>query len=82
MDLRAKPTRCNTSLSLSVRAVFLDFIPSERCNHCQLIGWIRFTSCYDQDSTQDDIFEQDVRPLIDVVYSGVVRLATFSFVVD
>ncbi|KAG1805308.1 P-loop containing nucleoside triphosphate hydrolase protein [Suillus subaureus] len=30
-----------------------------------------FTSCYDQDSTQGDIFEQDVRPLIDVVYSGV-----------
>ncbi|OAX36355.1 kinesin-domain-containing protein [Rhizopogon vinicolor AM-OR11-026] len=29
------------------------------------------TSCYDQDSTQEDIFEQDVRPLIDVVYSGV-----------
>lgn len=33
----------------------------------------RFTSCYDQDSTQEEIFEQDVRPLIDVVYSGVVR---------
>lgn len=30
-----------------------------------------FTSCYDQDSTQEAIFEQDVRPLIDVVYSGV-----------
>ncbi|KAG2032070.1 P-loop containing nucleoside triphosphate hydrolase protein [Suillus americanus] len=30
-----------------------------------------FTSCYDQDSTQEEIFEQDVRPLIDVVYSGV-----------
>ncbi|OJA15452.1 hypothetical protein AZE42_02215 [Rhizopogon vesiculosus] len=29
------------------------------------------TSCYDQDSAQEDIFEQDVRPLIDVVYSGV-----------
>ncbi|KAF8552102.1 kinesin-domain-containing protein [Imleria badia] len=30
-----------------------------------------FTSCYDQSSTQEQIFEQDVRPLIDVVYSGV-----------
>ncbi|KAG8216883.1 P-loop containing nucleoside triphosphate hydrolase protein [Butyriboletus roseoflavus] len=30
-----------------------------------------FTSCYDQSSIQEDIFEQDVRPLIDVVYSGV-----------
>ncbi|KIK86017.1 hypothetical protein PAXRUDRAFT_831932 [Paxillus rubicundulus Ve08.2h10] len=30
-----------------------------------------FTSCYDQSSVQEDIFEQDVRPLIDVVYSGV-----------
>ncbi|KAF8137524.1 P-loop containing nucleoside triphosphate hydrolase protein [Boletus edulis] len=30
-----------------------------------------FTSCYDQSSTQEEIFEQDVRPLIDVVYSGV-----------
>ncbi|KAJ8594963.1 kinesin-domain-containing protein [Rhizopogon salebrosus TDB-379] len=29
------------------------------------------TSCHDQDSRQEDIFEQDVRPLIDVVYSGV-----------
>ncbi|KAK2464524.1 hypothetical protein APHAL10511_003503 [Amanita phalloides] len=30
-----------------------------------------FTSCYDQTSTQDEIFENDVRPLLDVVYSGV-----------
>lgn len=29
------------------------------------------SSCYDQNSTQEDIFERDVRPLIDVVYSGV-----------
>ncbi|KAF9236661.1 P-loop containing nucleoside triphosphate hydrolase protein [Melanogaster broomeanus] len=28
-------------------------------------------SCYDQSSTQEAIFEQDVRPLVDVVYSGV-----------
>lgn len=30
-----------------------------------------FTSCYDQTSTQEDIFQADVEPLIDVVYSGV-----------
>lgn len=29
------------------------------------------SSCYDQNSTQEEIFERDVRPLIDVVYSGV-----------
>jgi kinesin family protein 22 len=33
----------------------------------------RFTSCYDQHSTQEEIFERDVKPMIDVVYSGVVR---------
>lgn len=37
-----------------------------------LVFNFRFTSCYDQSSTQEQIFEQDVRPLIDVVYSGVV----------
>ncbi|TFY80453.1 hypothetical protein EWM64_g3555 [Hericium alpestre] len=30
-----------------------------------------FTSCYDHNSTQEDIFSTDVQPLIDVVYSGV-----------
>jgi len=35
----------------------------------------RLSSCYDQTSTQEDIFERDVRPLIDVVYSGVVRVS-------
>ncbi|THH14574.1 hypothetical protein EW146_g5770 [Bondarzewia mesenterica] len=30
-----------------------------------------FTSCYDQASTQEDIFQKDVAPLIDTVYSGV-----------
>ncbi|KAF8903894.1 kinesin-like protein [Gymnopilus junonius] len=30
-----------------------------------------FTSCYDQDSTQEEIFKNDVEPLIDVVYNGV-----------
>ena len=32
----------------------------------------RFSSCYGHDSRQEDIFETDVRPLIDVVYSGAV----------
>ncbi|KAH7919038.1 kinesin-domain-containing protein [Leucogyrophana mollusca] len=30
-----------------------------------------FTSCYDQSSTQEELFENDVQPLINVVYSGV-----------
>ena len=33
-----------------------------------------FTSCYDHTSVQEDIFENDVRPMIDVVYSGVVSI--------
>ncbi|KIJ61547.1 hypothetical protein HYDPIDRAFT_96250 [Hydnomerulius pinastri MD-312] len=36
------------------------------------------TSCYDQSSTQEEIFEQDVRPLIDVVYSG-VTVTVFAY---
>ena len=37
------------------------------------IGFIyRFTSCYDQSSSQEEIFNNDVQPMIDVVYSGVV----------
>ena len=34
----------------------------------------RFSSCYGQESTQEEIFRNDVEPLIDVVYSGVVRV--------
>ncbi|KAG7448446.1 kinesin-domain-containing protein [Guyanagaster necrorhizus] len=30
-----------------------------------------FSSCYDQTSTQEEIFRNDVEPLVDVVYSGV-----------
>ncbi|KAK1235291.1 hypothetical protein PQX77_001495 [Marasmius sp. AFHP31] len=30
-----------------------------------------FSSCYDQTSTQEEVFERDVLPLMDVVYSGV-----------
>ncbi|KAF5375666.1 hypothetical protein D9615_009354 [Tricholomella constricta] len=30
-----------------------------------------FTSCYDQESTQEEIFQNDVQPMIDIVYSGV-----------
>ncbi|KAJ3566458.1 hypothetical protein NP233_g6991 [Leucocoprinus birnbaumii] len=30
-----------------------------------------FTSCYGHDSTQEEIFDTDVEPLLDVVYSGV-----------
>ncbi|GLB45200.1 putative TRAFAC class myosin-kinesin ATPase superfamily, kinesin family protein [Lyophyllum shimeji] len=30
-----------------------------------------FSSCYDEDATQEEIFRNDVQPMIDVVYSGV-----------
>lgn len=30
-----------------------------------------FSSCYDESSTQEEIFKNDVEPLIDVVYSGI-----------
>ena len=32
----------------------------------------RFSSCYGQGATQEDIYDNDVRPLLDVLYSGVV----------
>lgn len=32
----------------------------------------RFPSCYGQDATQEDIYDNDVRPLLDVLYNGVV----------
>lgn len=34
----------------------------------------RFSSCYGQDATQEDIYDNDVRPLLDVLYDGVVSL--------
>ena len=33
---------------------------------------VSFTSCYDPTALQQDIFEKDVLPMIDIVYSGVV----------
>jgi hypothetical protein len=43
-------------------------------------GLSSFTSCYDESSTQEEIFQNDVRPLIDVVYNGVV--SNFDFVIS
>ncbi|KAI0087443.1 P-loop containing nucleoside triphosphate hydrolase protein [Irpex rosettiformis] len=37
-----------------------------------------FTSCYGHDSTQEEIFDNDVRPLIDIVYSG-VTVTVFAY---
>ena len=39
----------------------------------------RFSSCYGQDSTQEDIYDNDVKPLLDVLYEGVVS-ASMRFV--
>lgn len=40
-------------------------------------GWFRrycrrFTSCYDHTSTQVEIFDRDVLPLLNVLYRGIV----------
>lgn len=37
-----------------------------------------FSSCYDQDSTQEEIYCNDVDPLLDIVYTGVVCSIFFS----
>ncbi|KAI0761109.1 P-loop containing nucleoside triphosphate hydrolase protein [Irpex lacteus] len=37
-----------------------------------------FTSCYGHDSTQEEIFDNDVRPLVDIVYSG-VTVTVFAY---
>ncbi|KAH8106540.1 kinesin-domain-containing protein [Phellopilus nigrolimitatus] len=37
-----------------------------------------FSSCYGEDSTQDEIYENDVKPLLDVVYSG-VTVTVFAY---
>lgn len=34
----------------------------------------RFSSCYGQDATQEDVYDNDVRPLLDVLYNGVVSV--------
>lgn len=39
----------------------------------------RFTSCYDEESTQEEIFENDVQPMIDVVFSGVVSTSIIDW---
>jgi hypothetical protein len=31
-----------------------------------------FPSCHDQDATQEQIFDKDVRPLLDMVFQGIV----------
>ena len=40
----------------------------------------RFSSCYGQDSTQEDIYDNDVKPLLDVLYNGVVSASFAGFV--
>jgi len=40
----------------------------------------RFSSCYGQDATQEDIYDSDVKPLLDVLYDGVVSTSFTRFV--
>ncbi|CDO76921.1 hypothetical protein BN946_scf185006.g3 [Trametes cinnabarina] len=37
-----------------------------------------FSSCYDESSTQDEIFDRDVRPLIDLAFSG-MTVTVFAY---
>ena len=39
----------------------------------------RFSSCYGQDATQEDVYNNDVKPLLDVLYNGVVSASLPRF---
>lgn len=38
----------------------------------------RFSSCYGQDATQEEIYNNDVQPLLDVLYKGVVSTSSLG----
>jgi hypothetical protein len=67
----ASPTRATSLRCSSSRACAGWLQPGERS---AALSAASFSSCYDEHATQEAIFERDVRPLIDVVYSGVVRV--------
>lgn len=47
-----------------------------------MVTFPRFSSCYGQEATQEDIYYNDVEPLLGVLYNGVVStpLARFMFI--
>jgi hypothetical protein len=70
------PTRATPTRSLSFRT----WLAAMRARQSRADGRVlhRFTSCYDEHATQDAIFDRDVHPLVDTVYSGVVRPDSLS----
>lgn len=39
----------------------------------------RFSSCHGQDATQEDIYDNDVKPLLDVLYDGIVSATPSAY---
>jgi len=70
LNMRKQPSGSLTSFQISVSLHRLNRGKTVFDDDVVLYS---FSSCYGHDSRQEDIFEADVRPLIDVVYSGSVR---------
>jgi hypothetical protein len=65
--MRKQPSGSLTSFQISVSLFHLN-----KDDSIYDVVLHRFSSCYGHDSRQEGIFEADVKPLIDVVYSGAV----------
>lgn len=64
-------TTDNTGGSSSSLALGVSYISVTNPRDPSQVFKFPFSSCYGQDSNQEEIFRNDVEPLIDVVYSGV-----------
>lgn len=73
LHLSSQPSRPLPDLQISVSKLY-----SYSCfaNHSRARTY-SFTSCYAPTASQEEIFENDVRPLIDIVYTGVVSVLKF-----
>ena len=73
--LGREPQGSQSSIQISVK-VFL----SHQTGYVCWLFFNSFSSCYDENSNQEEIFRNDVEPLIDVVYSGIVGNHTFLWI--
>jgi hypothetical protein len=70
LHLCYQPTRPISSFQISVSTVSIyPFVFAVKLNLEH--GGDRFTSCYDHDSTQDEIFSNDVAPMLDYIFEGI-----------
>ncbi|KAJ7108792.1 P-loop containing nucleoside triphosphate hydrolase protein [Mycena epipterygia] len=70
--VRAEPdSSANTSAGSASASSSSSFIAVANPRDATQVFRFPFTSCYDADSTQAELFEADVRPLIDVARQGV-----------